>query len=197
MEWHPFSKLFPMLPDDQLQELAEDIRQNGLEQPILVDIHERIIDGRNRSAACKIAGVEPVYEPFAGSDDEILKKVISLNVHRRHLSESQRAMVAAEIANLKVGRPVGLVDDKSIRHKCLIDSNGVTRAQAAELLNVSGRSVGAARKVKSSGIPELADAVIDGSIAVKRAEIIASLPKQEQPAAMQAAKEASQGYDSQ
>ena len=105
MEWHPYAKLFPLLPDDRLQELADDIRQHGLRQAVVVDDQERIIDGRNRYRACKMAGVEPTLEPFVGNDEAVLRLVISLNLHRRHLNESQRAMIASEVANRKEGRP--------------------------------------------------------------------------------------------
>jgi DNA-binding Lrp family transcriptional regulator len=103
MRPHPFADLFPMLPDDELRRLADDIKASGLRQPIIVDKQDRIIDGRNRQAACELAGVTPTYEPFTGNDNEILKLVVSLNIHRRHLTESQRAMVAASVANLRIG----------------------------------------------------------------------------------------------
>jgi ParB-like chromosome segregation protein Spo0J len=49
--------LFPMLADDELEELAADIK--GLLQRIVLDAEGRVLDGRNRLAACEIAGVEP------------------------------------------------------------------------------------------------------------------------------------------
>jgi ParB-like chromosome segregation protein Spo0J len=48
---HPVANLFPMLPDDELQELADDIRANGLQHPIVLDKDGVLIDGRNRWAA--------------------------------------------------------------------------------------------------------------------------------------------------
>jgi hypothetical protein len=133
VEWHPFSKPFPMLDGEQIEALAADIAENGLREPIIVDSHNRIIDGRNRSAACLLAGVSPKFELFAGSDAEVLKLVISLNLHRRHLTESQRAMVAAEVANIPkhAHHPV---DDGQI-----CPSGGVSVKQAAEALSVSPR----------------------------------------------------------
>lgn len=177
MEWHPYAKLFPMLGDDELHALAEDIRVNGLKVPITIDAKDRIIDGRNREEACVIAGVTPVYEPFVGTDAEVLKLVISLNVHRRHLTESQRAMVAAEVANLGDGQRRPSKKGGSID---LPLSAGVSIPEAAEALNVSEPSVKRARKVKERGVPELAEAVVAGDIAVSNAAKIADMPAEKQ-----------------
>lgn len=49
---HPACKLFPKLSDNELRDLAEDIRRNGLRNPIL---DGKILNGRNRLAACKLA----------------------------------------------------------------------------------------------------------------------------------------------
>src|ERR1041385_5743384 len=95
LEFHPIASLFPMMDDDELAELADDIRDQGQREPII--LHEgKILDGRNRYLACERAAVEPIVENFSGDDP--LAFVVSLNLIRRHLSESQRAMVAAKIA---------------------------------------------------------------------------------------------------
>jgi ParB-like nuclease domain len=87
---HPLAEIFPRLDDAALQELAADIRKNGLRQAIVT--HQgQVLDGRKRLAACKIAEVEPRFKEFAGDDP--LGYVVSLNLKRRHLSETQRAMI--------------------------------------------------------------------------------------------------------
>ena len=62
---HPACKIFPRLGDAELQDLADDIKANGLQNPITLS-EGRILDGRNRLAACKIAGVEPNFEEWSG-----------------------------------------------------------------------------------------------------------------------------------
>jgi ParB-like chromosome segregation protein Spo0J len=56
---HPYADAFPMMSDDKLDALADDIKVNGLLHPIIRDKDGRLVDGRNRLAACKRAGIEP------------------------------------------------------------------------------------------------------------------------------------------
>jgi hypothetical protein len=65
---HPVAALFPMLADDELDELAADIKQRGLLQPFVLDAEGRVLDGRNRLSACEIAGVEPTFVTYDGKD---------------------------------------------------------------------------------------------------------------------------------
>ena len=93
---HPKADIFPMLDQDELTNLAADIKLNGLRHPIVIGDVEGVtmlIDGRNRLAACKIAGVEPKTKQMNGEDPETL--ILSENIHRRHLNKSQVAMSVA------------------------------------------------------------------------------------------------------
>jgi hypothetical protein len=92
-EVHPAADLFPMLPDDELAELAADIGANGLIHPIVLDADGRLIDGRNRLAACRAAGIEPTFTTLNGHDP--IAYIISANVRHRHLTRSQQAMAVA------------------------------------------------------------------------------------------------------
>lgn len=89
---HPIAALFPMMPDDELAALAEDIKTNGLRQPLVLDPDGQLLDGRNRLAACEAAGVEPRFETY---DGDPIAFIWSLNDRRRHMNKGQRAMVAA------------------------------------------------------------------------------------------------------
>lgn len=187
MEAHPYANIFPMLGQSELRELADDIKAYGLRHAIVIDKSRRIIDGRNRFAACEIADVEPKFETFDGDDRQILERIVSLNIKRRHLDESQRAMVAARIASLSQGRPSKSQPEEN-RPKGRFIENGPTQAEAAATLNVGERSVRRAKRIINDGVEELQDAVMAGEITVVAAERIVVLPEVEQKAAVQEAK---------
>ena len=169
MKFHPCADIFPLMEGAEFEALIEDIKANGLRQPIVL-CDEMILDGRNRWRACQKAKVEPKMKNWLGDDP--LAFVISLNLTRRHLSESQRAMVTGKIATLKQGRP-----EKG--QICTL-----TIEQAAEKLNVSPRSAKSARAVLDSGTPELIEAVERDEIAVSVAADLAHAPASVQRAAV-------------
>ncbi len=82
-------------------------------------------------------------------------------------------MVGAKLANLGEGRP-------SENSANLQSFAQVSQAAAAELVNVSTRSVASAAKVEAEGVPELVRAVEVGAISVSLAAQVAELPKAEQ-----------------
>lgn len=91
---HPLAARFPLLPDDELADLAEDIRANGLAVPILLNpVDHQLLDGRNRLRACDLARVEPHYQLYAGDDPAAA--IIALNVHRRHITQGACSMAVA------------------------------------------------------------------------------------------------------
>lgn len=94
-EVHPICEAFPRMTDAELRELAADIKANGLKIPVVTH-RGKVIDGRNRLLACEIAGVEPMTTEWDGRGS-LATLVISLNERRRHLTASQRGMIAAEL----------------------------------------------------------------------------------------------------
>src|SRR5262252_1578986 len=83
---HPAAALFPLLPTDspEFGELVADIGEHGLLQPIVLR-EGKILGGRNRYRACQHAGVEPRFEQWSGESPTAC--VLSLSLHRRHLTE--------------------------------------------------------------------------------------------------------------
>ena len=92
-------------------------------------------------------------------------RVISLNLHGRHLSESQRAAVAAKLANMMEG-------GRAANSANLQSSTPISQAAAASMLNVSTRSVAYAAKVQQAGVPELAAALDAGTVSVSAAAAV-------------------------
>jgi hypothetical protein len=90
---HPIADLFPLLPEEELQDLADDIREHGLREPIVLASDGTLLDGRNRAAACERAGVAPTFITYEG---EPVAFILSHNVYRRHLSKGQQAMAIIE-----------------------------------------------------------------------------------------------------
>lgn len=167
METHPAAALFPMLRDDELVIMGRDIAENGLQHPVIV-WNGLILDGRNRTRACELVGITPRTEDRSGmTEREAVQFVISTNIHRRHLSESQRAMIASELAKLNAHRP-----------SVSAQTCALTQDEAAESMHVSRRSVQTARTVANAG-KDLADRVIKGEITVNKAAQIARRRKAE------------------
>lgn len=95
---HPAADLFPMVEGDELQELCADIKERGLQQPIIVWRDGTLLDGRNRLVACYRTNQEVVLESYEGDDP--VQFSLSANLHRRHLNPGQRAIVALKVREL-------------------------------------------------------------------------------------------------
>jgi ParB-like chromosome segregation protein Spo0J len=94
MEFHPLSEVFPMMGEEELSQLADDIMKHGLHDPVIR--HEgKVLDGRNRYTACLRANVTPVFVDYEGTNPAAF--VVSRNLQRRHLAVSQRAVAAAKL----------------------------------------------------------------------------------------------------
>jgi hypothetical protein len=165
MKIHSIANCFPLLTGEAFDGLVTDIKQRGLLPPIIT-YKGKILDGRNRQLACEAAHVKPRYEEWKprNKDDTPLDFVISSNLARRHLNESQRAMVAAKLSNLPAHRP----------GKGSAPIGGLSQPKAAKAMGVSPRSVQRAKVVLKQGEPELAAAVEAGHIKVNAAAAIAS-----------------------
>jgi ParB-like chromosome segregation protein Spo0J len=94
MTFHEYAEFFPLIEGDEFTELVEDVRENGLLEPIVL-FDGKILDGRNRYRACTDAGVEPRYTEYAG--DEPATYVISKNIHRRHLTKTQQSVILIDM----------------------------------------------------------------------------------------------------
>lgn len=90
---HPVADLFPMLSEDELDDLAADIKENGQIHPLTVTPQGELVDGRNRLEACSRLDITPTVEVFEGDP---VAYILSTNITRRHLNKGQRAMITAK-----------------------------------------------------------------------------------------------------
>ena len=159
LQFHPLADIFPLVEGAEFDELVADIREHGLHEAVVV-YEDKVLDGRNRLRACEAAGIDPTFTVYTGDDP--VAYVISLNLRRRHLDESQRAMVAAKLATLKLG------DNQH--------SEGPSIEEASRLLKVGHAPVERAKTVQRDGAPELVSAVERGAVSVSAASDIATQP---------------------
>ena len=173
VKYHPIADVWPMMQEDQLQELAADIKKNGLIQPVWL-YQGMILDGRNRWAACKIAGVDPKTKEYTG--DEPTCFAVSLNDRRRHMNKGSLAAVAAELEpffaedarrryEATVGRP-----KKSVAIlPQVIERQPKAREEAARVHGVSPRYVQDAKKIMVES-PEVFERLKAGKMTLQDAK---------------------------
>ena len=102
LAFHPATNLFPLLEVEspEFGELVQDVREHGVLQPIV--LHKGLVlDGRNRNRACQHAGIEPRFVEWSGESPTAY--VLSLNVHRLHLTDGLRAMIAVDAPPVRGG----------------------------------------------------------------------------------------------
>jgi hypothetical protein len=186
VEVHPICAAFPMMTDEEFEGLVIDMEKQGQQVPVTF-WQGMLVDGRNRLKACEVLCCEP-YTCELESDVDVVPWIISKNLHRRHLTESQRAMVAHRLrehfdreakqrqqSGLKRGTEKPVAVNLPEREKM-----GDSRDKAGAAVGVSGSLVDHAKKVVEAGIPELTEAVTTGKVAVSRASKIADLPPADQ-----------------
>ncbi len=153
---HPLASLFPVMSDREYTELRDDISARGQLVPVTL-YQGRVIDGRHRLKACRELDVAPLCQ---SRDDlaDVTAFVIAVNLKRRHLNESQRAMVAEKLATLGEGRP----------RANSANLQSISVAKAGDMMQVSPRSVQTARAVREAD-PDLAARVEAGEMRLNEA----------------------------
>jgi ParB/RepB/Spo0J family partition protein len=145
---HPAAEVFPMLDDDELDELAADIGAHGLLMPLLVgqlNGEHVLVDGRNRREACRRAGIVSNYTLLSDGED-LSARILSENVYRRHLTQGQRAIVIAK----------------------LFATNKLTQEAASKQTAVKRARIAKAAVVLKHA-PDLANSILAGSISLGNA----------------------------
>jgi hypothetical protein len=167
MQFHEVANFFPLMQGREYEALKADIAANGLREAMWT-YQGKIIDGRNRFRVCQETGMPARFREWDGNGS-LVAFVVSLNLHRRHLTDSQRAMIADHLATLGNGHRASEISEGAF-----------TQPDAARLLQVSVDSIGFARTVHQQGAPELVQAVEQGQVSVSAAALIAQDPPERQ-----------------
>jgi transposase len=181
LEDHPLADIFPLMEGGkkgvEFAALVEDIKAYGLREPITL-FEGKILDGRNRYRAIIKASLRYklkeenfwVFDPKVNGDPQAY--VISVNLHRRHLTESQRAVIAANLATKKVG------DNQYVKA-------GISAADAAKMLGVGEATVTMAKSVAEKATDEIKAKVLKGELRLNMAKKIIEKSKDEQQAELE------------
>lgn len=143
---HPVAAIFPLASEEEIRDLAQDIKEHGQRLPIVRNQAGITLDGRQREEACKLAGVEPSYAVFTGPEADEIPFIMSVNDKRRHMKLGQRAMIAAKVAHLM----------------------GASQRKTAKSVGIAKGYVSNADIVLQYG-PDLVDSVIAGTLALNDA----------------------------
>ena len=185
-EFHEVANIFPMMGEPEFSELKSDIAKNGLKLPIW--LHEgKIVDGRNRYKACLEIGGH--VERFQEWDQKgsLVEFVASLNLHRRNLSQSQKAMAAlaclplleaeAKARHIANGGDHGNHHTKSNLPAVPTPAQpvgtpvkNIRAAQEAGKIMGVGKTLVVSAKAIAKASPEMAEAIKNGEITVSAAE---------------------------
>lgn len=154
-EAHELALVFPPMSEPEFAAFKEDIREQGQQESIVL-YEGKILDGLHRYRACRELGREPHVVRFEGNPRAAAQLVLGRNFHRRHLTTSQRALIAAEMCKL---RPRGNTGT----------SPYLTAAQASTLMGVGQDLVKDAKHLLRSGDQDLLRSVRDGVQSVSAA----------------------------
>jgi modification methylase len=171
--YHKVANLFPLIQGDEYERLKADIAANGLLEAIWLHPDSSIIDGRNRHRACLDLGIEPRFRTWNGQGS-LVAFVVSLNLERRHLTSSQRAVIALDALPLfeeearerhekLAGRPSKNGGNNSTGYDDA--ETGKARDHAAKTTQTNGRYVSDAKTLQKEA-PDLLEDVRKGELSI-------------------------------
>jgi hypothetical protein len=160
MQIHPLCRMFGQIapmPKSELDEMREDIKQNGIKVPILVTKdRSTILDGATRWKLAYEADVEvpdDKFEIFDGTEEQIANEIMSRNLFRRHMSDDQRVAIVSKMRGPALEKDAKERQSKAgtFKGKAKLDGKGSVAAQVAKTAGVSQRKGEQAEKVRKSG----------------------------------------------
>lgn len=173
---HPAADLVPRMRPDEWKAFLEDVKKNGVLEPVVVDGFT-LLDGRHRLDASRESGFDRIaIREVNLSPKEQIEYIIRSSVLRRHLSDDQRAILAARLreplskeAKRERASKGGRSNGGNLLPHVGNKSKTNTLIEAARDLNVSKKKVEKAVELQRKS-PDLADKVLAGDLKLKDAE---------------------------
>ena len=146
--------------EDELSDLADSIKKEGLLQPIIVRSDSKgyqIVAGERRWQACKLAGVESIPVRIVEMDDErTLRVALIENLQRSDLNAIEEAR----------------------GYKELMKAGGMKQAELAEAVSKSRSAI--ANTLRLLDLPdEVQELVFDGKLSAGHARTVLSIPDED------------------
>ena len=180
-EFHPLANDYPLMAEEQLEELAQEMRDFGFDPAWPIVLWDgKILDGRNRYLAARRAGVEPAFVARDFTPDEAAEFVEMANLHRRHLtaewlSHRRKGQVEARLART---RTVARLRSEGLSYQAIANKTGVTKTQVrydlgtAEMLGIPvttpDRVIGTDGRCQSATKPRRMSAAPEDEVQVVR-----------------------------
>ncbi len=160
-----YSEILPPLSPNKYETLKENIKQHGIEIPIIIDDQDYVIDGQHRLKIAVELALEDIPLKVVSDLTEVEKqqKAIDLNIQRRELNKGQLACVAvdcdevmeelkgeAKEAKLSTLKQYQDTDKEKVPER----DNGQVRDKLAVIFNTNGKYIDIAGILKDNA-PDL------------------------------------------
>jgi hypothetical protein len=185
------------LTEDEFAALERSLLAEGC-RDALVLWGELLVDGHNRYGICKTHGIpfKTVQNDAFKSMDDVHLWMIDNHLGRRSISDFQRGVLALRKKDIVSARRKqaaaqamgSQVADETGRSHDAESEPPWTREAVARAARVSSATLGQIEKIQRTAAPELVGAVKSGVVSINAAAAVASLPKEQQAAAVAAGK---------
>jgi hypothetical protein len=146
LQVHPLAFAIPPMTPEEQEQIRADIAEHGVRQPLVLfpdptdrtargKPKKKVLDGRHRLQFASSLDKPVRIELFEGNEEEARQYVASMNLHRRHLTEQQRALAIVRLfgeqAKAEAGVNQGARTDLKLRDEFVTKSDGKSSEKKA------------------------------------------------------------------
>ena len=174
------------LTDSEYAALERSLLAEGC-RDALVLWNDVLIDGHNRYAICRKHQIDfrTIQNTSFESLDDVMLWMIDNHLARRSVSDFQRGVLALRKKEIVAARsPAPASDADAPQGESVPKPAMSTREEVAKAARLSSNQISQIEKIQKAATPELVEAVRSGTISINAAATVASLPQEEQVAAV-------------